>query len=100
MAGLRIDLDGIPLDDEDGRTTAILRYRTTRGVVLQLPESVEVTVPWGDLDLAEVDLKSGRVMLRIAERACPTHRWLGAARTLAGRWTDRAELEAPPTRRA
>src|SRR6185369_15173262 len=61
MARLRFDLDGIPLDDEEGRTTAILRFRTTAGLVLALPESVDVTVPWGDLAEASVDLVGGRV---------------------------------------
>src|SRR3954467_973188 len=96
MARLRFDLDGIPLDDEEGRTTAILRFRTTHGLVLALPESVDVTVPWGDLDEASVDLQRGRITVRFGEAARARHRWLGAARTLSGAWTDRAQLEAPP----
>jgi hypothetical protein len=93
---MRFDLDGIPLDDEDGRTTAILRFRTTRGLVLALPESVDVTVPWSDIDAAQVDLARGRIELRIAEQARARHSWLGAARVLSGIWTDRELLEAPP----
>lgn len=96
MARLRFDLDGIPLDDEQGRTTAILRFRTTHGLVLALPESVDVTVPWSDVDEASVDLARGRVTVRFAEAARARYRWLGAARTLAGVWTDRQTLEAPP----
>ncbi|MGZ3406557.1 MAG: hypothetical protein ACXVAN_08965 [Polyangia bacterium] len=96
MPRLRFDLDGIPLDDEEGRTTAILRFRTTAGLVLALPESVDVTVPWGDLAEASVDLSRGRVTVRFAEAAQPRYRWLGAARVLTGAWTDRAVLEAPP----
>jgi hypothetical protein len=96
MARLRFDLDGIPLDDEQGRTTAILRFRTTLGLVLALPESVDVTVPWGDLAEASVDLLRGRVTVRFSDDAGARHRWLGAARTLAGAWTDRQVLEAPP----
>ena len=96
MARLRFDLDGIPLDDEEGRTTAILRFRTTAGLVLALPESVDVTVPWGDLDEASVDLQRGRVTVRFAEAARARYRWLGAARVLCGAWTDRQVLEAPP----
>ena len=96
MARLRFDLDGIPLDDEEGRTTAILRFRTTAGLVLALPESVDVTVPWGDLAEATVDLQRGRVTVRFAEAARARYRWLGAARVLQGAWTDRQILEAPP----
>jgi hypothetical protein len=96
MGRLRFDLDGIPLDDEEGRTTAILRFRTTAGLVLALPESVDVTVPWGDLDEAAVDLVRARVTVRFAEAARARYRWLGAARVLVGRWTDRQLLEAPP----
>jgi len=94
--GIRFDLDGIPLDDEDGRTTAILRFRTTRGLVLALPESVDVTVPWNDIEQAQVDLKRGRVAIRIASEARQRHRWLGAAQVLVGAWTDRQELTEPP----
>jgi hypothetical protein len=96
MARLRFDLDGIPLDDEEGRTTAILRFRTTAGLVLALPESVDVTVPWSDLAEATVDLSRGRITVRFADGAAARHRWLGAARTLSGAWTDRHVLEAPP----
>ena len=96
MARLRFDLDGIPLDDEEGRTTAILRFRTTAGLVLALPESVDVTVPWGDLAEASVDLVRGRVTVRFADAAQARYRWLGAARVLSGTWTDRQVLEAPP----
>ncbi|HEY2747612.1 MAG TPA: hypothetical protein VGL86_23485 [Polyangia bacterium] len=96
MPRLRFDLDGIPLDDEEGRTTAILRFRTKTGLVLALPESVDVIVPWGDLAEASVDLQRGRIVIRFADAARARHRWLGAARVLSGAWTDRGELEAPP----
>ena len=96
MAKRRIDLDGIPLDDEDGRTTAIMRFRTTRGIVLALPESVDVTVPWSDVAAASVDLVRGRIVLEIDEAARTKHRWLGNARKLSGTWTDRELLEEPP----
>ena len=96
MPRLRFDLDGIPLDDEEGRTTAILRFRTKAGLVLALPESVDVTVPWGDLAEASVDLQRGRIVVRFADAARARYRWLGAAQVLSGAWTDRGELEAPP----
>ena len=96
MPRLRFDLDGIPLDDEEGRTTAILRFRTKAGLVLALPESVDVTVPWSDVAEASVDLRQGRIVVRFDDAARARHRWLGAARVLTGAWTDRLELEAPP----
>ncbi len=95
---MRFDLDGIPLDDEDGRTTAILRFRTTGGLVLALPESVDVTVPWSDVAHATVDLARGRVTVELAEGARARHPWLGAARVLEGVWTDRELLREPPAR--
>ena len=94
-ANVRIDLHGVPLDDEDGRTTAIFLYRTTAGLVLSLPESVDVTVGWADLSEARLDLMSGEV--RVAFRDPARYPWLGRARILTGRWTDRALLTEPPT---
>jgi hypothetical protein len=93
---IRIDLDGVPLDDEDGRTTAIFRFRTTSGLVLALPESVDVTIPFGDLAEASLDLLSGLIRIRFADEAARRHAWLGRARRLTGAWTDRRLLTAPP----
>jgi hypothetical protein len=98
MAHLRIDLDGIPLNDEDGRTTAILRFRTTRGLVLGLPESVDVTIPWSDVEEARVDLARARVIVRFVPDAGRRHSWLGSSRVLSGAWTDRELLETAPAR--
>ena len=96
MPRMRIDLDGIALDDEDRHTTAILRFRTTAGLVLALPESVDVTVPWSDVADASIDLVHGRVVVRLKPEARARHSWLGAATVLTGRWTDRELLDAPP----
>src|SRR4051812_20792715 len=96
MSRIRFDLDGIPLDDEDGRTTAILRFRTTKGLVLALPESVDVTIPWNDIETAQVDLKRGRISVRVTSEARGRHRWLGPAQVLVGTWPDREELKEPP----
>jgi len=96
MGLMRFDLDGIPLDDEDGRTTAILRFRTTRGLVVALPESVDMTIPWADVESATVDLARGRVQVRLVAGAGARHRWLGAAQVLTGTWIDRHELAEPP----
>lgn len=98
MSQMRIDLNGVPLDDEDGRTTAIFRYRTTGGVVLSLPESVDVTLPYPDLAEATLDLMTGLVRVRIADAAAKKYSWLGRARLLVGVWTDRTLLQAPPQR--
>jgi hypothetical protein len=99
MARMRFDLDGIPLDDEEGRTTAFLRFRTTAGLVVGLPESVDVTVPWGDLAEASADLVRGRVVVRFSDEGGARHAWLGRARSLTGRWIDREVLtEAPKGR--
>ena len=89
---------GIPLDDEDRHTVAILRFRTASGLVLALPESVDVTVPWSDIENAVVDLAAGRVLLRIAEAARVKHPWLGRARELRGVWTDRELLKSVPAK--
>jgi hypothetical protein len=97
MLPMRIDLSGVPLDDEQGRTTAVFRYRTARGLVLTLPESIDVTVPFGDLEEASLDLVSGQVRLRLAADAGVRHPWLGPARHLCGVWTDRQLLLDPPT---
>jgi len=96
MPRIRFDLDGIPLDDEEGRTTAILRFRTTHGLVLSLPESVDVTMPWTDIESARADLVRGRVEIRVSAEAQKRHVWLGAARVLTGPWTDRALLSDIP----
>lgn len=96
MAQMRIDLDGVPLDDEDGRTTALFRFRTTAGLVLSLPESVDVTVPLADLDEASLDLLTGSLSVRFAEPAARRHPWLGRARRLTGTWTDRTLLTRAP----
>ena len=98
MGRLRIDLDGVPLDDEDGRTTAIFRHRTTSAIHLSLPESVDVAVPLGDFAEAVLDLATGRIVLRFRPDAAPRYRWLGPARTLAGAWTDRELLTHAPER--
>ncbi len=96
MAKMRIDLDGVPLDDEDGRTTALFRFRTTRGLQLALPESVDVLVPWSDIAAASLDLVSGRIVVELVPDAPKRHPWLGRARTLAGTWTDRTLLTEAP----
>jgi hypothetical protein len=71
---------------------AILRYRTSEGLVLLVPESSDVLVPYAELEDANLDLVAGTV--RIAFRASYVERqsWLRGARSLQGTWTDRFVL--------
>jgi hypothetical protein len=87
----RIDLDGVSLADESApqMVVAIFRYRTVEGLVLLVPESADVLVPWEHVEQAAVDLASGRVTLRLAEAYVARQSWLRGARTLVGTWTDR-----------
>jgi hypothetical protein len=96
MERLRIDLDGVPLADERGRVTAIFRYRMRDGLLLNLPESIDVLVPWASLARSDLDLRTGSVRLEFTEEGRRAHRWLSGARVLAGEWTDRGELTEVP----
>ena len=54
-------------------------------------------VPWGQVEEATVDLRSGRVRLTLAGDLVAASAWLRGVHTLVGCWVDRVELEAPPT---
>ena len=90
----RIDLDGVALSAAggDGATIAVFRHRTRAGLVLQVPESAEVLVAWEHVELAEVDLRSGRVRIVLTPERVARDGWLRGAGTLVGRWVDRIEL--------
>jgi len=90
----RIDLDGVALFDPENphMVVAIFRYRTKAGLVLLVPESADVTVPWDVVEAAGLDLKSGRVEVRLAASFVAREHWLRGARVLLGRWIDRIEL--------
>jgi len=90
----RIDLDGVTLTDpaKDGGALAVFRRRTTAGVVLLIPESADLTVPWEDVEAAEVDLVAGRLSLRFTAGYAAHQNWLRGARELVGAWTDRLVL--------
>jgi hypothetical protein len=94
----RIDLDGVTLSDPDNphMVVAIFRYRTTAGLVLLVPESADVTVPWTAVESATLDLCAGRVEVRLSAAFVANENWLRGARVLSGRWTDRLELGAAP----
>ena len=87
----RIDLDGVALQDEKNAdmVVAIFRYRTKEGLVLLIPESADVTVPWSAVEEARLDFVSGQVVVRLAESYVRAENWLRGARVLTGRWLDR-----------
>jgi hypothetical protein len=87
----RIDLDGVPLTDEANphMVLAIFRYRTTEGLILLIPESAEVVVPWGEVEAAELDLRSGLLRVGLKSDYVASQNWLRGAKQLTGRWTDR-----------
>ncbi|MBL4850197.1 MAG: hypothetical protein JKY65_32110 [Planctomycetes bacterium] len=93
----RIDLDGVTLEDPahlEGEPIAILRYRTTDGLILLIPESADFLVPWEGLEEVALDLKTGRVRVTFAADYASARHWLRGATTLQGTWTDRCELDA------
>jgi hypothetical protein len=92
----RLDLDGVDLKDGNGRVVCILRWRTVQGLVLRLPESTDVTVPWKLVDSARLDLSEGSVRVAFKPEARKELSWLGTWTELNGEWTDRSVLEAPP----
>ena len=92
----RIDLDGISLSDErdDTMVLAIFRYRTTRGLVLLMPESGDFVVDWENIEASSLDLFSGQVSVTFEPRYAASSGWLRGARTLVGTWVDRVRLDA------
>jgi len=94
----RIDLDGVALSDPQNphMVVAIFRYRTTAGLVLLVPESADVLVPWAAVEAASLDLRAGRVEVRLAASFVAKENWLRGAQLLVGRWTDRFEMTTPP----
>ena len=93
----RIDLDGVDLNDPANphMVVAIFRYRTTDGLLLLIPESADVLVPWSEVDEATLDLAGGAVRLRFKPGYIAQQNWLRGATTLVGRWTDRFTMQAP-----
>ncbi|HME90016.1 MAG TPA: hypothetical protein VKE49_01225 [Myxococcaceae bacterium] len=92
----RLDLDGVEMKDGNGRVVCILRWRTVQGLVLRLPESTDVMVPWRLVSEAALDLASGGVRLRFKPDARRELTWLQSWTELNGEWTDRQELTSPP----
>jgi len=94
---LRVDLDGVPLSDENGRPTATFRYRTKEGLVLKLPDESDVLVPWEVFATADIELRSGCVRLEFTPSGTRTLRWLGGSQVLVGEWTDRLDRPRAPS---
>ena len=92
----RIDLDGVSLADEQNphMVVAIFRNRTTDGLILLIPESAEVVVPWSEVERAELDLRSGFLRVGLTSGYVASQNWLRGARLLTGRWTDRLLMGA------
>jgi hypothetical protein len=87
----RIDLDGVSLVDAKGpgMVLALFRYRTTEGLVLVLPESADLLVPWAHVEETALDLKNGTLVVKFTEPYAASQNWLRGATTLTGTWTDR-----------
>jgi hypothetical protein len=92
----RIDLDGVSLADEKRppMVVAIFRYRTAEGLVLLVPESADVLVPWEQVEETVLDLKAGTVRVVLRESYVERQNWLRGARALVGSWTDRLVMSA------
>jgi hypothetical protein len=88
----RIDLDGVALIDPDRPGTNVIgvfRHRTTDGLVILMPESGEIVVPWTAVKAASLDLVSGGLRIELEPRYTAEETWLRGAKTLTGRWLDR-----------
>jgi redox-sensitive bicupin YhaK (pirin superfamily) len=98
----RIDLDGVTLSDPEGpaAAVAIFRYRTVEGLVLSMPESADIVVPWSDVEAADLSLAHGKLTVAFTERFASAANWLGGVRKLEGRWTDRVTLRSADLERA
>ena len=90
----RIDLDGVTLSEPQGPSAAvaIFRYRTVEGLVLSMPESADIVVPWQDIEQADLSLTSGTLTVVFSESYAASANSLGGLRSLQGKWTDRMHL--------
>ncbi len=100
MQRMRIDLDGVPLRSPEGRVLCMFRFRTTEGLVLAIPESVDVTVPWSAIKESILDLFAGQIRISFHSNVESRPRWLGEVSTVEGEWTDRQLLLEPPQNKA
>ncbi|MBI4850355.1 MAG: hypothetical protein HY819_00875 [Acidobacteria bacterium] len=96
MQRMRIDLEGVALKNPQGRVMCIFRFRTTDGLVLAIPESVDVIVPWSAIKEAILDLTTGQIKLSFHSKSDSRPRWLGEVDIVEGEWTDRQILLEVP----
>lgn len=91
----RIDLDGVALHDERNADmiVAIFRYRTTEGLLMLIPESADVLVPWNAIEGATLDLVTGAIEVRLSESYVTNENWVRGARVLSGKWLDRYTMQ-------
>jgi len=96
MARPRIDLDGVPLCDPERplQAVVIFRYRTTEGLVVLIPESADVLIPWLSVVAVALDLKTGQLDVELSPDYVAANNWLRGASRLRGRWTDRMLMTA------
>src|SRR5262249_57870109 len=75
---------------------AIFRYRTREGLLVTIPESAELLIPWSAVEAASLDLQAGTVHVTFSKTYVAEQNWLRAARQLTGVWTDRLVLHSDP----
>lgn len=90
----RIDLDGVTLTDVENpyMPIAVFRHRTTAGLVLLVPESADVLVPFEHIEEATLDLASGELRIGFSAELVAREPWLRGARRVSGEWLDRVRL--------
>ena len=99
VARPRIDLDGVAMYDatrdasRNQMVICVFRKRTRQGLVLLVPESAEVLVPWDQVVAAQVDLGSAEVKIELEADYVAKEHWLRQATHLVGSWTDRVVLD-------
>ncbi len=71
-----------------------MRYRTTEGIELLMPESGDFVVPWRNIQEARIDLAHGTIRIAFDTAWAAGENWLRGATALEGTWTDRL-LRAP-----
>jgi hypothetical protein len=87
----RIDLDGVTLHDPNNpyMPLAVFRFRTTDGLMLLVPESADVIVPFADIESAALDLIKGELRIQLSASYVAKESWVRGSRVLVGDWLDR-----------
>jgi len=73
---------------------ASFRRRTVEGLLLLIPESADLLIPWEVVVEARIDLLRGRVQIEFREDYARRQPWLRGATQLSGNWLDRYEAHA------